>query len=157
MLGIVDFYGANFAVFILAIGQLYAFCYIYGVKRVCQDIKFMLGFTPNIFWRACWWVITPGLMTTLVIYILIHFELPRDGIFEYPFIAHAIGWCLTTICMIQLPIFAIYKIYHRKNATLWEVIYFTFRLLISDRFNFCCRKSKAPSGQQSIGDLAILP
>lgn len=33
---------------------------ISGQKRICQDIREMLGFTPGIFWRVCWRWVSPA-------------------------------------------------------------------------------------------------
>jgi solute carrier family 6 amino acid transporter-like protein 5/7/9/14 len=82
----------------------------------------MLGFYPNLFWRLCLKYITPGLMTVIVIYTLWNFEIPKDGQQDYPQIVTAIGWCLAAIGLIQVPIFAFHKIYHRKDKTFIEVI-----------------------------------
>lgn len=105
----------------LAIVQLFAYCYVYGVTRLCKDIEFMLGFYPNLFWTICWRFITPGLMLAIVIYTLIFFELPKDGDYEFPVWAHVTGWFLTTVGLIQVPIFAYHRIRRRQGATLWEV------------------------------------
>lgn len=121
MLQIVDHYGATLVAFILAIAELYAFCYIYGVDRLCKDIEFMLGFRPNWLWRLCWRYLTPGLMTIIVLFTLWSYEAPKDGTHDYPAVAHAVGWVLTAIGLIQVPLFAAYKIYYAKGLTLWEV------------------------------------
>jgi solute carrier family 6 (neurotransmitter transporter, glycine) member 5/9 len=121
VLQLVDHYGATFTAFILAIAELYGFCYIYGVNRICKDIQFMLGFYPNMFWRACWLFLTPGLMTAIVLYSLWNYEAPKDGNQDYPVEAHVVGWILAGVGLIQVPLFAAYKIYNEKGKTLWEV------------------------------------
>lgn len=121
VLKLVDYYGASFIAFILAIAELYTFCYIYGVDRLCTDIEFMLGFYPNIYWRLCWKYITPGLMTTILIYTLFNFEPLKDGDQDYPEIAYFIGRCITSLGLIQLPLFAIYAVFTQRKGTLIEV------------------------------------
>lgn len=121
MLQIVDFYGPTFVVFILSIFEIVAFCLIYGVNRICHDIKFMLGFTPGIFWRICWRFVVPLLMTAIVVYYLVSFEKPMDGAYEYPVIAHVVGWCLAAVGLLQVPIFAVVKIVRREEESLIEV------------------------------------
>lgn len=71
VLELVDHHGATFVVFFLAIIELIAFCWIYGVKRVCDDVYFMLGYRPNIIWQICWKFITPMVMIVIFIYSLI--------------------------------------------------------------------------------------
>lgn len=121
ILSIVDFYGATLVAFTLAITELYTFCYMYGVGRFCRDIEFMLGRIPNIFWRICWWTITPGLMTVIVVYTLWNFEKPKEGDVDIPDIAHYIGWCLTAVGLIQVPIFAVYTVYNQNEIIFVEV------------------------------------
>jgi len=121
VLQLVDHYGATLIAFILAVAELFAFCYMYGVARMCRDIQFMLGFDPNIFWKVCWRVLTPGLMTLIVLYTMWNYETPKDGTKEFPAIAHIVGWSLTAIGLIQVPLYAAYRIYHGKADTLWEV------------------------------------
>lgn len=105
----------------MAVAELITFCYIYGVDRMIKDIQFMLGFKINIFWTICWKFVTPPLMFAIVIYTLWYFELPVDGDQEYPTVAHIVGWCLTAACLIQVPIFALHKIYRRSGTSLIEV------------------------------------
>lgn len=71
VLELVDHHGATFVVFFLAIVELMAFCWIYGVKRLCDDVYFMLGYRPNIIWRICWQFVTPLVMIVIFIYSLI--------------------------------------------------------------------------------------
>lgn len=131
ILQLVDFYGATFTAFILALGQLIVFCFIYGVNRVSKDIQFMLGFRPNIFWTVCWQFITPGLMTAIVIYTLWNFEIPRNGNQNYPDIALVIGWCLSAIGLLQVPIFAVFTIFFGKDKakddTIWKKVKTSFQ------------------------------
>lgn len=53
-MALVDFFGASFVVFVLAIAELIAIGWIYGIPRFCKDTEFMLGFRPNLYWRICW-------------------------------------------------------------------------------------------------------
>jgi solute carrier family 6 (neurotransmitter transporter, glycine) member 5/9 len=43
MLQFMDFYGASFIAFMLAIAELVTIAWIYGVDRLCKDIEFMLN------------------------------------------------------------------------------------------------------------------
>lgn len=127
---LVDHYGASFTALILAIGELYAFCYIYGVDRLCRDIEFMLGFRPNFYWRVCWKFLTPGLMTAILLYTLYDLKLvmavdadKKHGIVAvpYPLIAHVFGYCITGLGLLPLPLFAIYAIRRQNESTLLKV------------------------------------
>lgn len=99
-----------------------AFCYIYGVNRICKDVEFMLGYFPGFLWRWCWWV-TPLIMISIVIYTFVFYEHPKDSAGEFPTIAHVIGWCITAMGLIWLPVMMIMKIFkeQKEKKTLWNV------------------------------------
>lgn len=56
--------------FFLAIGEMIAFGWIYGVSRICRDIEFMLNIKTGLYWRICWGIVTPGLIIIIIIYNL---------------------------------------------------------------------------------------
>lgn len=59
---------------VLAIAELFTLSWCYGVRRICKDTEFMIGKNPNIYWRLCWGVITPALMTAILIYTFFAYE-----------------------------------------------------------------------------------
>lgn len=61
-----DFFGASFVVICLAIAEILSFGWIYGVNRLCKDIEFMLGIKTGCYWRICWGVISPLIMTAIL-------------------------------------------------------------------------------------------
>ncbi|XP_033153884.1 sodium-dependent nutrient amino acid transporter 1 isoform X1 [Drosophila mauritiana] len=122
ILNLVDFYGVSFTALILAIGELVAVAWIYGVNRFCEDIKFMMGIETGWYWRLCWRFITPGLMTAVLIYMLLDMSaLEYKGV-GYPALAHVFGCFLATLGLIQLPGWAIYAIYKKRgqNGSFWQ-------------------------------------
>lgn len=105
----------------LAIFEIYAFCYIYGVQRICKDVKFMLGFVPNKLYRACWWFITPSIMTAIVIYSFVFYENPLDGNLPYPFVAYVVGWFMSACGLIWFPVFLVWNVLKQKDKRIIEV------------------------------------
>lgn len=83
-----DHFGASFIALVLAIAELIAIGWIYGVDRLCKDVEFMLGHRPNLYWRLCWRWVTPLLMTAILIYNLVTLQpLTYQG-YVYPTIAY---------------------------------------------------------------------
>lgn len=74
--------------FILAIAELIAFGWIYGVRRICLDIEFMLGIKTGWYWRICWAIVTPLLMISILIYHLSILEPLKYNNYVYPDIAY---------------------------------------------------------------------
>jgi len=44
------------------------------VNNICDDLEFMLGKQPGIYWRICWGFITPLLMIVILIYSMVTME-----------------------------------------------------------------------------------
>lgn len=71
LLNLVDFFCVSFLIYVLGITELITFGWIYGIKRICKDIEFMLGSKSNLYWRISWGVIAPFLMIVIFIYELV--------------------------------------------------------------------------------------
>ncbi|PRD31876.1 UNVERIFIED_CONTAM: Sodium-dependent noradrenaline transporter [Trichonephila clavipes] len=75
ILEMMDKYGGGTAVVCVAVVESMAIAWMYGVDRFCEDIKFMLGTKPGIYWRITWKVTAPAILTVgkillrLVLYI----------------------------------------------------------------------------------------
>lgn len=74
ILNLVDYFGASLIALVLAIAELFTLGWIYGVRRICKDTEFMIGRNPGLYWRLCWGIITPILMTAILIYTFVSYE-----------------------------------------------------------------------------------
>ncbi|KAL7022824.1 hypothetical protein ACKWTF_012396 [Chironomus riparius] len=126
VLGLVDHYGATFIAFILALFEIISFCHIYGVKRICKHLEFMLGFQPSAYWKICWYAVTPLIMGAIVVYSLAFYEPPTDNGQDYPFTAHIIGWCITFLGLIWFPLIMFVEI-NKQTGQIIEKIKAAFR------------------------------
>ncbi|XP_031572400.1 sodium-dependent neutral amino acid transporter B(0)AT3-like [Actinia tenebrosa] len=62
-----DSFCANLPLLFIAIMECVGVCYIYGIDRFSEDIEFMTGRQPAMFWKVCWMFITPVAMTTILV------------------------------------------------------------------------------------------
>jgi len=63
---LIDRYAASWGLLFVAVMELFGVCYIYGGNRFIEDIEMMIGKKSWwfwIYWRACWFFITPLLLT----------------------------------------------------------------------------------------------
>ncbi|XP_073234308.1 sodium-dependent neutral amino acid transporter B(0)AT3-like [Porites lutea] len=67
VLQIFDSFAGNLPLLLIAIFECVGVCYCYGIKRFSDDIEFMTGSRPNIFWKICWMVVTPVAMLAILI------------------------------------------------------------------------------------------
>uniref|UniRef100_A0A4W5PX56 Transporter n=1 Tax=Hucho hucho TaxID=62062 RepID=A0A4W5PX56_9TELE len=71
-LEIFNSYVGSIPFLIIAFFEIIAVVYIYGIGRFSDDLEFMTGRRPNIFWKVCWLVISPlMLFVVLVAYVAV--------------------------------------------------------------------------------------
>lgn len=120
LLTLVDFYGASMIALILGIFELYVLGWVYGVDRLCRDVEFMLGRKVGLYWRICWSIVTPLIMTVILIYFFATYEqLTYNGVL-YPNWAYALGWTISCFGVLQLPIWMIVAIFQQPSGTFSE-------------------------------------
>ncbi|XP_017117023.1 sodium-dependent nutrient amino acid transporter 1 isoform X1 [Drosophila elegans] len=122
MLTLVDFFGASMIALVLGIAELYTIGWIYGTDRLCKDIEFMLGRKVGLYWRLCWSVFTPLIMTVILIYFYATYEPLTYNNIIYPNWAYSIGWCITAFGILQLPIWMIVAIIRDPGQSVGEKI-----------------------------------
>lgn len=54
MLTLVDHFGANFVIYVMAIVEVAAVAWVYGLTNFCRDVEFMLGIKLGFYWKFCW-------------------------------------------------------------------------------------------------------
>ncbi|XP_068146609.1 sodium-dependent nutrient amino acid transporter 1 [Drosophila tropicalis] len=107
VLNLLDFFGATFVALVLAIFELIAIGWIYGVKRLCRDVEFMLGIKTSLYYRICWAIVTPLMMITILIYMLALYEPLTYKDYTYLPGVYVFGWCLSAFGVGQVLFWAI--------------------------------------------------
>ncbi|KAL0961748.1 hypothetical protein UPYG_G00331200 [Umbra pygmaea] len=117
-------YVGSVPLLIIAFFEITAVVYIYGIRRFSDDLEFMTGRRPNIFWKACWLVISPlMLFVVLVAYVVVQAQthptypawnpqyetFPNTDVQPYPDLAFAVCVLLSSVPVISIPIVAIYR------------------------------------------------
>ncbi|XP_058831890.1 sodium-dependent nutrient amino acid transporter 1-like isoform X2 [Topomyia yanbarensis] len=110
ILDLVDYYGVTFATLTLVILEVIAFCWIYGVNRICIDIQFMLGIKTGIFWKVCWGFLTLFLIGAIFVLEVIRYELKN-----VPLGYNVFGWCLYSFSVLQVVGWAVYAVLKRPE------------------------------------------
>lgn len=159
ILNLVDFYGASLPALVLAIGELVAVGWVYGIKRFCEDIQFMTGQITGIYWRICWGIVAPGLMLSVLIYTLIEFKPLTYKDVEYPYQAHVCGWTLLTFGLAQIPAWILYELLERKKinkAFLPKTTWGPLDATTFDEYTDHRRKLEFTESRRSVGLLRKL-
>lgn len=133
LIDLVDNYCATFVIINLAVFELITFCYIYGVERLCKDLKFMLNYNTGYYYRICWRFLTPGLMMLLVLFYYYNLFFPKhtEGADQFPFWADFFGYALSLLSLCHLPIIMLYEARRAEGKTYREKFRNAFRPLPS--------------------------
>ncbi|GFG40221.1 hypothetical protein Cfor_09809, partial [Coptotermes formosanus] len=127
ILTLVDFYGANFSVFVLGTIEIIGVAWVYGVNNVCDDLEFMLGKKTGAYWRICWGFVTPVLMLVILVYSVATMEPEKYNDQPFPTAAYAAGWIIFTIGVAQLPLWAVFVMYKKRGGSFLETIMSAFQ------------------------------
>ncbi|XP_063289611.1 sodium- and chloride-dependent neutral and basic amino acid transporter B(0+)-like [Pelobates fuscus] len=118
---LIDYFCAGWGILIAAILEIIGICWIYGGNRFIEDIEMMIGKKNWIFWlwwRMCWFFITPLLLLAILIWSLVTFSSPMHGSIPYPTWGVVIGWLMIIFCLIWIPILACVKLYQSEGTLL---------------------------------------
>ncbi|XP_030065559.1 sodium-dependent neutral amino acid transporter B(0)AT3 [Microcaecilia unicolor] len=71
-LEVFDNYAGSLTLLVVAFFEVVGVIYVYGIKRFSDDVKWMTGRYPNLYWQATWKVFSPIMMLVIFLaYIVI--------------------------------------------------------------------------------------
>jgi solute carrier family 6 amino acid transporter-like protein 5/7/9/14 len=70
MLTLVDNFGGNFTIYVLATLEVIGIAWVYGLTNICHDIEFMLQIKIGWFWRFTWGIFVPVVLVVILVYSL---------------------------------------------------------------------------------------
>nr|ABZ81819.1 sodium-dependent nutrient amino acid transporter 1 [Aedes aegypti] len=114
----VDYYGVTYVTLTLAVAELFCFCWMYGVDRICRDIEFMLSIRTSILWRTCWKFITPTVLLIILIVTFISGGKPKGFADVY----HVLGWFIYALAVLPLPLWGMYVVAKQPKGSIWQKI-----------------------------------
>ncbi|XP_021952468.1 sodium-dependent nutrient amino acid transporter 1 [Folsomia candida] len=115
LIDFIDFFGANFVVYLMAMLEVGAIAWVYGLNSFCKDIEFMLDRKVGWYWKICWAFIIPvGLFVILVYTMATQEQMLYNGV-PYPTSAIACGWILAGGAVLVVPAAALHSIRTRKS------------------------------------------
>ncbi|XP_053530089.1 sodium- and chloride-dependent neutral and basic amino acid transporter B(0+)-like isoform X1 [Ictalurus punctatus] len=119
---LIDTFCAGWVVLVAGLLEVFGLTFLYGGNRFIQDIEMMIGTKSTLFWmwwRACWFFITPAVLLVILVWSLYTFTAPTYGSVEYPQWGIALGWCMTAFCLMWIPIVAVWKIM-KSSGSFWQ-------------------------------------
>ncbi|XP_060110360.1 sodium-dependent neutral amino acid transporter B(0)AT1-like [Heteronotia binoei] len=123
-LALFDNFAGSIPLLIIAFFEMFSVVYIYGIDRFNDDIKFMIGHKPNIFWQATWRFISPLIMLVIFLFYFVvkvnqkleyivwdpEYDLfPKSKEMLYPGWVYAIIVIVAGVPSLMIPGFMVFK------------------------------------------------
>lgn len=121
ILTLVDYYGTSFVVFIVASFEIVGLIWVYGFENFLDDVEFMLDRKPSLYWRICWFVVTPLILITIFLYTVASLSPLTYGNSKFPWAAHAAGIIILAIGVGQIPFWAVLALLKNRRSPSREV------------------------------------
>ncbi|XP_059394289.1 sodium- and chloride-dependent neutral and basic amino acid transporter B(0+)-like [Carassius carassius] len=121
---LIDTFCAGWILLVAGLLEVLGLSILYGGNRFIKDIEMMIGSKSALFWlwwRACWFFITPVVLSIVLVWTLYTFTSPTYGSVVYPDWGIALGWCMTAFCLIWIPILAVWNVYKASGGP-WQRI-----------------------------------
>ncbi|XP_035386025.1 sodium- and chloride-dependent GABA transporter 1 isoform X2 [Electrophorus electricus] len=116
---LMDHYTAVVSLMFLAFFEVLAVTVIFGVRRICVMVENMLGRTPHLYFRVCWQFLSPLLVLGILISSIVQYTPARYGkSYTYPQWAEVLGWFLSLISIVWIPLGAAHEIWKNKGPLL---------------------------------------
>ncbi|XP_001354150.1 sodium-dependent nutrient amino acid transporter 1 [Drosophila pseudoobscura] len=119
---LLDFHGVTFVSLVSAIFELVTVGWIYGTKRLCQDAEYMLNIKTSKYYRICWSIVTPLVMTVILFYTLFTMRPLSYNGQEFPLPYRVFGWSISAFIIGQLFYWAWHANYKQPKGSLkWRI------------------------------------
>jgi solute carrier family 6 amino acid transporter-like protein 5/7/9/14 len=116
LLHLMDWYSAGFSLLFISLFEIVTVIHVYGYNRFEDDIRSMIGFAPNFYWRFTWKIITPIVLIGIIVFnAWQHVPCYLDD-YVFPDFAQNIGWLMVVFAIMWIPIFAIKEWWAQARA-----------------------------------------
>jgi len=94
---LIDHYAASRSIMFLAFFEVIAISWLYGVRRLCNNVKEMTGRLPSIYFRFCWFLAAPFLI--MVCFLMRSLSLRNFRNVHNQMYANKAGWLKIADCV----------------------------------------------------------
>ncbi|XP_038055565.1 sodium- and chloride-dependent glycine transporter 1-like [Patiria miniata] len=113
---------ANVNLLIVSTTEIIVVAHCYGINRFLVDMKAMLGFKLNIYWKISWWIVSPiALLCVTIASIVLNTPLKYGDGTPYPDWAQAIGWLIAMSTLVPALVYPMYYIYGLQGTILERI------------------------------------
>uniref|UniRef100_A0A3Q1EHX7 Transporter n=1 Tax=Acanthochromis polyacanthus TaxID=80966 RepID=A0A3Q1EHX7_9TELE len=147
---LMDHYTAIVSIMFLAFFEVIAICWSYGVTRLSANVKEMNGSRPNIFFRVCWLIVAPVLITVILVFSIVQFKPARYEEYVFPPWAQGVGWCIALASIIWIPLGAIHTLWLLPGTLLQKLKLSITPFALNGKSKMPYYERGGPDGQPGI-------
>ncbi|XP_063907694.1 sodium- and chloride-dependent GABA transporter ine-like isoform X2 [Zophobas morio] len=136
---LIDHYAASISIMYLAFFEVVAIAWFYGVRRLSKNVNTMTGRPPSVYFKFCWMVATPLMIFSVWVFCMIDYESPtyNNGEYHYPTWAIVIGWVISSLSILCIPIYMVYMLLNSSGITFLEKVKNSLKSDLSDKCPKC--------------------
>uniref|UniRef100_H2YE48 Transporter n=1 Tax=Ciona savignyi TaxID=51511 RepID=H2YE48_CIOSA len=120
-LHLLDSYVASYSLIVCAIVEMLSISYIYGLNRFCDDIKMMTGRRPNVYWRVTWSLVSPAVLTFILVYSIANYKPLKLDDYSFPVWANVLGWFTVASSVLCIPVGAALEVGRNSGSFLQRI------------------------------------
>jgi len=131
---IVDFYSATISLMFIALFETVAIVWCYGAERLANNVQDMTGSRPSVFFTICWKYVAPLLILVIWVFTMTNYTTPsfNSGKYIFPTWCLAIGWLITSLSLVSIPLVALLQIWRTKEKKICDKLKSAFKSRIED-------------------------
>lgn len=107
---IIDSFSAGISVFYIAFFETIAITWIYGAKKLANNVEAMNGKRPSKLIIMCWYFVSPVFILIIWIFSWIQYTPISYGKKQFSSGAITLGWCIALVSIIAIPAGAIHTL-----------------------------------------------
>ncbi|XP_027205208.2 sodium- and chloride-dependent GABA transporter 1-like [Dermatophagoides pteronyssinus] len=116
-----NFSASGITLIVVVLFELVAFGWIYGGKRIHQNMVEMLDFKPTRLLYYIWCYISPACLLGILIFSIIDYKAPEYAGKPFPWYGELFGFCIASVSIILIPIYMIYYLFIKSDSNLsWQ-------------------------------------
>ena len=117
---ILDYFASAISLMYIALFETITIVWIYGTKRLSANIEEMTGKKPHKIFQICWAIVSPLLIIILWVFSLMNYSPPSYGSYTNPTWSFVLGWCITSLSILPIPVLAIITVANTKGTNIGQ-------------------------------------
>nr|WLN44332.1 INE1 [Sinonovacula rivularis] len=115
---LIDYYAAALSLMYLAFFEVIAITWIYGARRLADNVLDITGVPPPTLFVICWYFVSPLLIFGIWMFSMVQFKPLSIAGYEYPGWAQGIGWAIAMASVICIPAGMVHAIVKATGANI---------------------------------------